>query len=113
MTIDLTVNGERRQIDAPVTTSLLEVLRNQLGLGNAENVLQRAYVELAAANPQIPQLQGVVPALIERVMPLHEAVYIDYYLPGCPPPADRIKSLVSQLLAGEKPKLEGKDIKFG
>ena len=32
MTIDLTVNGERRQIDAPVTTSLLEVLRNQLGL---------------------------------------------------------------------------------
>jgi nicotinate dehydrogenase subunit A len=32
MTIDLTVNGERRHIDAAETTSLLEVLRNQLGL---------------------------------------------------------------------------------
>jgi nicotinate dehydrogenase subunit A len=32
MTIDLTVNGERRQIDAAETTSLIEVLRNQLGL---------------------------------------------------------------------------------
>jgi nicotinate dehydrogenase subunit A len=32
MTIDLTVNGERRHIDAAETASLLEVLRNQLGL---------------------------------------------------------------------------------
>jgi nicotinate dehydrogenase subunit A len=32
MTIDLTVNGERRQISAPETTSLIDVLRNELGL---------------------------------------------------------------------------------
>jgi nicotinate dehydrogenase subunit A len=32
MTIDFTVNGERRQIGVPETTSLIDVLRNQLGL---------------------------------------------------------------------------------
>jgi nicotinate dehydrogenase subunit A len=32
MTIDLTVNGERRQIDAAETTLLIDVLRNELGL---------------------------------------------------------------------------------
>jgi nicotinate dehydrogenase subunit A len=32
MTIDLTVNSERRQIGVAETTSLIDVLRNQLGL---------------------------------------------------------------------------------
>jgi nicotinate dehydrogenase subunit A len=32
MTIDLTVNGERHQIGVAETTSLIDVLRNQLGL---------------------------------------------------------------------------------
>jgi nicotinate dehydrogenase subunit A len=32
MTIDLTVNGERRQIGVAETTSLIDVLRNELGL---------------------------------------------------------------------------------
>ena len=94
-------------------TGNVPAMRNQLGLGNAENVLQRAYIELADTNPGIPKLPGIVPALLERVMPLREVIPVDYYLPGCPPPADRIKSLVAQLLEGKVPHLEGKDIKFG
>jgi NAD-reducing hydrogenase small subunit len=94
-------------------TGNVTAMRNQLGLRNAENVLQRAYVELTDLNPQIPKLPGIVPALLERVMPLHEVVAVDFYLPGCPPPAERIKALVVQVLAGQTPKLEGKDIKFG
>lgn len=94
-------------------TGNVPAMRNQLGLGNAENVLQRAYVELADTQQQIPKLAGIVPALLERVMPVHEVVHVDYYLPGCPPPAERIKAVVAQLLAGQTPKLEGKDIKFG
>jgi NAD-reducing hydrogenase small subunit len=94
-------------------TGNVPAMRNQLGLGNAENVLQRAYIELADTQQQIPKLAGIVPALLERVMPVHEVVYVDYYLPGCPPPAERIKALLAQLLAGQTPKLEGKDIKFG
>jgi NAD-reducing hydrogenase small subunit len=94
-------------------TGNVTALRNQLGPRNAENVLQRAYIELADSNKQIPQLKGVVPALLERVMPVHEVVQVDYFLPGCPPPAARINSFLTQLIEGKTPHLEGADLKFG
>jgi NAD-reducing hydrogenase small subunit len=94
-------------------TGNVTAIRNQLGPANAESVLQRAYIENADVNQQIPGEPGIVPALLARVMPVHEVIYVDYYLPGCPPPADRIKSFVSQLLAGEEPQLANKDIRFG
>ena len=94
-------------------TGNVPAMRNPFGLDNAENVLQRAYVENAQNNPSVPKADGIVPQLLERVQPVHELVYIEYFLPGCPPPAARIKSLVAQLLAGQTPKLEGINLKFG
>jgi NAD-reducing hydrogenase small subunit len=94
-------------------TGNVTAIRNQLGLGNADNVLQRAYIEAADLNQGIPQESGIVPALLDRVMPLHEVVPVDYYLPGCPPSAGRIKSFLEQVLAGNEPALKGPDIKFG
>jgi NAD-reducing hydrogenase small subunit len=94
-------------------TGNVPAIRNQLGLGNAESVLQRAYQEGAQANAGIPKAPGIVPPLLERVMPVHEVVYVDYFLPGCPPPADRIKALMVQVLSGAEPKLEGDQLKFG
>jgi NAD-reducing hydrogenase small subunit len=98
--------------DCAVTANV-PAIRNQLGLGNTESVLQRAYIESAQDNPCIPALDGIVPKLLERVMPVHEAVYVEHFLPGCPRPADRIKALVAQLLAGVDPKLTGTQLKFG
>jgi NAD-reducing hydrogenase small subunit len=46
-------------------------------------------------------------------LPVHELVFVEYFLPGCPPPADRIKALMVQVLEGKTPKLEGKQLKFG
>ncbi|HWV98101.1 MAG TPA: hypothetical protein VNZ64_00280 [Candidatus Acidoferrum sp.] len=94
-------------------TGNVPALRNQLGPANAENVLQRAYIEGAQSNPTVPREPGIVPALLEQVRPLHEVVHVDYYLPGCPPPADRIKALMTQVLSGQEPKLEGAQLKFG
>ena len=94
-------------------TGNVPAMRNQLGLGNAENVLQRAYIENAQFNPVKPQANGIVPQLLERVIPVHEAVRVEYFLPGCPPPAERIKALVGQLLAGAEPVLAGTQLKFG
>jgi NAD-reducing hydrogenase small subunit len=94
-------------------TGNVPAIRNQLGLRNSESVLQRAYIEGAQSNPSVPREPGIVPPLLERVMPLHEVVHVDYFLPGCPPPADRIKALMSQVLAGTEPKLEGAQLKFG
>jgi NAD-reducing hydrogenase small subunit len=94
-------------------TGNVPAMRNQLGLGNAENVLQRAYIESAQNNPILPRADGIVPHLLPRVVPVQEMVQVEYFLPGCPPPAARIKMLVAQLLAGTEPKLQGTDLKFG
>ncbi|HEY5913047.1 MAG TPA: oxidoreductase, partial [Verrucomicrobiae bacterium] len=76
-------------------TGNVPAIRNQLGLSNSENVLQRAYVEGAQSNPGVPKEPGIVPPLLERVLPVHEAVAVDFFLPGCPPPAERIKTLMT------------------
>jgi NAD-reducing hydrogenase small subunit len=94
-------------------TGNVSAIRNQLGLRNVENVLQRAYIESVDLNQEFPVDPGIVPTLLERVMPLHEVIHVDLYLPGCPPPAPRIKSFLLQLLEGKEPVLTGTDIKFG
>lgn len=94
-------------------TGNVPAMRNQLGLDNADNVLQRAYIENAQFNPVKPQGEGIVPPLLEQVLPVHQAVKIEYFLPGCPPPADRIKALMVQVLEGKTPQLEGSQLKFG
>jgi NAD-reducing hydrogenase small subunit len=98
--------------DCAVTANV-PAIRNQLGLRNDESVLQRAYVEGAQHNAGVPRQEGIVPTLLERVIPVHEAVPVDYFLPGCPPPAERIKQVLTQVLAGEAPHLEGAELKFG
>ena len=94
-------------------TGNVPAMRNCLGAGSVENVLQRAYVENAQNNPGVPAADGIVPALLRRVLPVHESVPVEYFLPGCPPPAARIKALVGQLLAGTEARLVGADLKFG
>lgn len=94
-------------------TGNVPAMRNQLGLDNADNVLQRAYIENAQFNPVKPREDGIVPILLEQVQPVHQAVKVEYFLPGCPPPADRIKALMVQMLEGKTPQLEGPQLKFG
>jgi NAD-reducing hydrogenase small subunit len=94
-------------------TGNVPAMRNQLGLDNADDVLQRAYVENAQFNPVKPKADGIVPKLLERVKPVHEVVNVEYFLPGCPPPAPRIKAFMVQVLEGKTPKLEGTQLKFG
>ena len=94
-------------------TGNVPALRNQLGADNRENVLQRAYIENAQDNPGVPRADGIVPRLLAEVKPVHELVHVEYFLPGCPPPADRIKAVMVQVLGGQTPKLEGTQLKFG
>ena len=98
--------------DCAVTANVPGI-RNQLGIQGGSSVLQRAYIEAAQASPGLPKDPEILPPLLERVMPVHEAVYVDYFLPGCPPPVDRIKALLTALLSEAKPKLEGAMLKFG
>ena len=74
-----------------------------------EAVLVRAYKDKADLNAAIPT---AVPKLLIKARPLHEEVKVDYYIPGCPPSADLINYVLTELLAGRAPVMEGRS-KYG
>jgi NAD-reducing hydrogenase small subunit len=91
-------------------TGNVTAIRNSLG--GAAPVLERSYLELADLQPQLPHEPGIVPVLLERVLPLHQVIQVDAFLPGCPPSADLIHAVLDDLLAGRTPDLAGK-VRFG
>ena len=83
-------------------------LRNTL-TNSTEVILERAYLETVDVNPQIP---NDVPTLTQKAQPLHELVKVDFFIPGCPPPADTINYVLTELLSGRTPNMEGQS-KYG
>lgn len=82
--------------------------------GSRQSVLDRGYVELADQSPQHPQAPGILPELLERVLPLHQAIPVDLFVPGCPPSAARIRAVLEPLLQGRLPVMAGADLlRFG
>ncbi len=86
-------------------TGNVTALRNPLGV--ALEVLRPVYGD------KYPDEPHIVPVLLDRVQPVHQVVPVDYFIPGCPPPAPRIKAVLQALLDGKTPALEGNDIRFG
>ena len=84
-------------------TGNVPAMRNVFPL---EDVLRRGYNENATANPGVPHLE--VPVLQKKVVPLHELVPVDLFVPGCPPSADLIYFVLSEVLAGRVPDLASK-----
>ncbi|HWP40191.1 MAG TPA: hypothetical protein VNL70_04650 [Tepidisphaeraceae bacterium] len=79
-------------------TSNVPGMRNPIGL---EPTIARAYHENAQTQPQNPSAH--LPKLLERVRPIHEVVKVDLFVPGCPPPADAIWAVLTDLLQGKTP----------
>jgi NAD-reducing hydrogenase small subunit len=71
-------------------------MRNPFG---PEAILNRAYIENATLQPQIPCV--VVPKLLKVVRPVHEFVEVDVFLPGCPPSADTFHAALTAIITGE------------
>jgi NAD-reducing hydrogenase small subunit len=83
--------------DCAVTANVPS-MRNSFKL---DAVFDRAYRENATINQQIPSV--AVPKLLKRVGPVHEVVDVDVFVPGCPPSADAIYFVLTELIAGRKP----------
>jgi NAD-reducing hydrogenase small subunit len=93
-------------------TGNVTALRNSLG--GAAPVLQHVYVAPADLGARIPNEAGIVPVLLDKVVPVHAVIAVDVYLPGCPPPASRIRAALEQMLDGNAAHLEGPDmLRFG
>ncbi|MGO9641992.1 MAG: NADP oxidoreductase [Candidatus Acidiferrales bacterium] len=68
---------------------------------SVDSIFKRVFWENATAQQQAPS--QVVPKLLPRVRPVHEVVDVDLYVPGCPPSADTIHTVLVELLAGRTP----------
>lgn len=83
-------------------TSNVPGMRNPIGVAP---LLERAYLENATVNPSIPN--RVIPQLLPTSQPINRFVDVDVYLPGCPPHADLIYTLLDDLLSGRTPEVAG------
>ena len=80
----------------------LPAQRNHLDIGRC---LQEVYLtEISLAKGMIPN-DPELPLPLDKVHPLHEVVHIDYFIPGCPPPAEAIWQFLTDLLDGRTPRL--------
>ena len=78
-------------------------MRNFCGV---EAALKRAYVEAESNEPgsQIPDDPEL--ATMTKARAVHEVVPVDFNVPGCPPDADTIFYVLSELAQGRKPEIK-------
>ena len=85
--------------DCAVTANVPS-MRNPFG---TKAVYERAYLENVTLDAGVPQ--EIVPRLLPCARPVHEVVPVDVFVPGCPPSADVIHFLLTELLEGRRPEL--------
>jgi NAD-reducing hydrogenase small subunit len=78
---------------------------------NMEEALKRAYIETEST------VEGIIPQSDElcrpiKARPVMDVVKVDVHLPGCPPSADAIYYVLSELLEGRIPVLSGENLKY-
>jgi NAD-reducing hydrogenase small subunit len=89
-------------VGACAVTGGLPAQRNHIDLGLCLQEVYQTEPSLAAGLiPDDPEL----PLPLDKVHPLHEVVKVDYFIPGCPPSADAIWSVLNDLITGRTPRL--------
>jgi len=94
--------------DCAVTGNVTS-LRNRL---DVDDLLTKVYQEGPGSVPHGDE-DDTMPALLPRVLPVHQLIKVDAFIPGCPPDTDRIWAAVSALLAGQPVELETEMRLFG
>jgi NAD-reducing hydrogenase small subunit len=95
--------------DCAVTGNVTS-LRNRLAV---DDLLTQVYQEGPGRAPKGSEADRIMPALLPKVLPLHQVIHVDAYIPGCPPDADRIWAAVTALLAGQPVELPAEMRTFG
>lgn len=75
-------------------------LRNPVGLADClAEAYPRSPTAPPGAAPVVPYHRRI-PVLTNNVHPCHEVVHMDYFIPGCPPDADAILTVIEDLVHG-------------
>ena len=80
-------------------TGNISAMKNLYG---SDAVLKKGYLDLADINESGKYPSKIVPKLLDKVIPLHEAVKVDFFLPGCPTPPDAIYEVLKALINGQE-----------
>lgn len=84
-------------------------LRNHF---TVQECLEESYLHgIGVVDPQIPA-DPELPSLLPKVVPIQTVVAVDYFLPGCPPPADAFVEIISAVLEQRQPQLEYQQRRF-
>ncbi|MEW5959684.1 MAG: NADP oxidoreductase [Chloroflexota bacterium] len=106
----------RRRSKIVVSFGDCAVTGNVTGLRNhlkVDDLLTQVYHEGPGKQPRGLEADRVMPALIPTVLPLHQVIPVEAYIPGCPPDPDRIWAAVLALLHGEPVELDKEMRYFG
>lgn len=95
--------------DCAVTGNVTS-LRNVL---EVDDLLTKVYQEGPRAIQKGGEECEVLPVLLPKVLPLHQVINVDVFLPGCPPSAAAIGAAVQQLLNGKSVELPQEQRRFG
>ena len=95
--------------DCAVTGNVTS-LRNRLGV---DDLLTQVYQNGPGQVPRGNEGDHVLPALLPKVLPLHQVIAVDAYVTGCPPDPERIWTAVQALLNGETVSLPPTMRRFG
>ncbi len=90
----------------------LPAMRNAIPV---RECLEEAYFHSPTIDPSEPKIMPGdedLPIILDKVLPLHEIVKIDAFLPGCPPSADLIWKALTSLLEGKPLDLSYNLVKF-
>ena len=80
---------------------------------SVDDLLAAVYHAGPGNAPHGPAAVRELPALLPRVLPLHQVVAVDVFLPGCPPDAECIWTALTALLHGEAVQLSEQQRTFG
>jgi len=73
-------------------------MRNPLDI---DTIISEVYSASPGPAPPDKGILDVMPVLLPQVVPVHQVIPVDIFLPGCPPDPERIWAAVTLLLKGE------------
>jgi len=77
-----------------------------------EEVLRRVYIETESTKEGKIPSSPEIPPLLEKALPVNAVVKVDCFVPGCPPRAEAIKYVLTELLQGRIPVLPSEMMRF-
>lgn len=79
----------------------------------ADDLLTEVYQAAGGGVPRGDRDSDPLPELLPKVLPLHQIVEVDAFIPGCPPDPERILAALNAVLEGGEIKLTEEQRSFG